>query len=216
VVGESPEVVNELGRVRSELFAHAISLIQGRGFGTCNLVIPQPSKIPQTTNEDGAIRLSYNVTERISLIIKEEKSIDESYIRKTIELMSKLRDALRNPSTSKRAEDLLRAVKWWAFGDLDTDPVDRFLKFFIAFEMLASLMGYKGKNKEKGKKGKNHEEESGGSWVEEFCKKHGLACEFEGKRVNEVRNSIMHEPGKKREEAEGWPGGTLTSSGVRC
>jgi hypothetical protein len=204
VVGESPEVVNELGRVRSELFAYAISLIQGRGFGTCNLVISPPSKVPQTTSEDGAIRLSYNVTERISLIIKEEKSIDEPRIKKTIELMSKLGDALRNPSTSKRAEELLRVVKWWVSGGLDEDPLDRFLKFFIAFELLASLMGYKGKNKEKGKKGKNedHEEESGSSWVEEFCKKYGLTCKFEGKGVNKVRNLIMHEPGKKREEAE--------------
>jgi hypothetical protein len=123
-----------LGRVRSELFAYATSLIQGRGFGTCDLVISLPSKIPQTTNEDGAIRLSYNVTERTSLIVKEEMCIDEPRIKKTIELMSKLRDALRNPSTSKRAEDLLRVIRWWAFGDLDTDPVDRFLKFFIAFE----------------------------------------------------------------------------------
>jgi len=205
VVGESPEVVNELGRVRSELFAHAISLIQGRGFGTCNLVISPPSKIPQTTNEDGAIRLSYNVTERISLIIKEEKSIDEPRIKKTIELMSKLWDAVQNPNTNERAKDLLRVVKWWVSGSLDEDPLDRFLKFFIAFELLASLKGYKGKNKEKGKKRKNkdHEEESGGSWVEDFCKKYGLTCKFEGKRVNKVRNSIMHEPGEKREEAEG-------------
>ena len=67
------------------------------------------------------------------------------------------------------------------------------------------MKGYKGKNKEKGKKRKNkdHEEESGGSWVEDFCKKYGLTCKFEGKRVNKVRNSIMHEPGEKREEAEG-------------
>jgi len=50
---------------------------------------------------------------------------------------------------------LLRVVRWWALGDLDTDPVDKFLKFFVAFEMLASLMGYKGK--------------SGDSWAKEFC-----------------------------------------------
>jgi hypothetical protein len=83
--------------------------------------------------------------------------------------------------------------------------VDEFLKFFIAFEILASLMGYKGKNKEKGKKGKNkdHEEKSGDSWVEAFCKKYGLTCKFEGRRVNEVRNLIMHEPGEDRERAEG-------------
>ena len=189
VVGESREVVNELGRVRSELFAYAISLIQGRGFGTCNLVISSPSKVPQTTNEDGAIRLSYNVIERISLIIKEVKSIDESCIRKTIELMSKLEDALRNPSISKRAEDLLRVVRWWVSGGLDEDPLDRFLKFFIAFEMLASLKGYKGK--------------FGDSWAKAFCNDYGLTCEFEGMRVNEIRNSIMHEPGEDKEQAEG-------------
>jgi len=114
--------------------------------------------------------------------------IDEPRIKKTIELMSKLWDALRNPSTSKRAEDLLRVVRWWAFGDLDTDPVDRFLKFFIAFEMLASLKGYKRK--------------FGSSWAEAFCKKYSLTCEFESISVNRVRNLIMHEPGEEREQAE--------------
>jgi len=66
--------------------------------------------------------------------------------------------------------------------------VDEFLKFFIAFEMLASLMGYKGK--------------FGDSWVEKFCVDYGLTCKFEGMRVNEVRNLIMHEPGEDRDRAE--------------
>ena len=83
---------------------------------------------------------------------------------------------------------MLRVVRWWALGDLNTDPVDRFLKFFIAFEMLASLMGYKGK--------------SGDSWAEEFCNDYGLTCEFEGMRVNRIRNLIMHEPGEDRDRAE--------------
>ena len=73
-------------------------------------------------------------------------------------------------------------------GDLDTDPVDRFLKFFIAFEMLASLKGYKGK--------------FGDLWVEKFCSDYGLTCKFEGKRVDEIRNLIMHEPGEERDRAE--------------
>jgi hypothetical protein len=114
--------------------------------------------------------------------------INEALIRRTMELMDKLENALRNPSTSKRAEELLRIVKWWVSGGLDEDPLDRFLKFFIAFEMLASLMGYKGKFSD--------------SWVEKFCSDHGLTCEFEGMRVNEVRNLIMHEPDKKRDRAE--------------
>jgi len=35
-----------------------------------------------------------------------------------------------------------------------------------------------------------------------FCKKYGLTCKFEGRRVNKVRNLIMHEPGEDREQAE--------------
>jgi hypothetical protein len=50
------------------------------------------------------------------------------------------------------------------------------------------LKGYKGK--------------FGSSWAEKFCSDYGLTCEFDGKRVNRVRNLIMHEPSEKRERAE--------------
>jgi hypothetical protein len=119
--------------------------------------------------------------------------INEALIRRTMELMNKLKNALRNPSTSKRAEELLRAVRWWVSGSLDEDPLDRFLKFFIAFELLASLMGYKRRNKGKC---------CGDPWVEKFCSDYSLTCKFEGISVNKVRNRIMHEPGEDRERAE--------------
>jgi len=32
---------------------------------------------------------------------------------------------------------LLKVVKWWVSGSLDEDSLDRFLKFFVAFELLA-------------------------------------------------------------------------------
>jgi hypothetical protein len=54
--------------------------------------------------------------------------------------------------------------------------------------MLASLMGYKGK--------------FGDSWAKAFCNDYSLTCEFEGMSVNEIRNSIMHEPGEDKERAE--------------
>ena len=50
----------------------------------------------------------------------------------------------------------------------------------------------------KGYKGK-----FGDSWVEDFCIDYSLTCKFDGVRVNRIRNLIMHEPGEKREEAEG-------------
>jgi len=198
-VSESQEAIRE----KAELFAYSMSLIHGVGLEMSNFTMAWLSIALQTMS-DGKATVSAGVIVPIKYQLVTTEYINEALIRRTMELMDKLENALRNPSTSKRAEELLRIVKWWVSGGLDEDPLDRFLKFFIAFEMLASLKGYKGKNKEKGKKGKNkdHEEESGGSWVEAFCKKYGLACEFEGMRVNEVRNLIMHEPGEDRDRAE--------------
>jgi hypothetical protein len=187
VVGDSPEVINGLGRRAAELFTRAMSLVQGVGFDTDNLVITWSSTTPQITSE-GKVIVAAGATVTIKYLQLHEVQLNKELIERTINLMNKLEDALRNPSTSKRAEEVLRVIRWWALGDLDTDPVDRFLKFFIAFEMLASLKGYKGK--------------FSGSWVEEFCSDYGLTCEFEGMSVNRVRNLIMHEPGEDRERAE--------------
>jgi hypothetical protein len=162
--------------VRSELFAYAISLVQGVGFDVDNLVITW-----QSINAAGVIT-------SMKTTAGSRTQLNEGLLERAINLMNKLGDALRNPSTSKRVEELLRVIRWWAFGDLDTDPVDRFLKFFIAFEMLASLKGYKGKFSD--------------SWVEDFCNDYSLTCKFEGMSVNKIRNLIMHEPGEDRDRAE--------------
>jgi len=183
-VSENQETIRE----KAELFAYSMSLIHGVGLEMSNFTMAWLSIAPQTVS-DGKATVSAGVIVPIKYQLVTTEYINETLIRRTMELMSKLGDALRNPSTSKRAEELLRVVKWWVSGSLDEDPLDRFLKFFIAFEMLASLKGYKGK--------------FGDSWVERFCADYGLTCKFEGMRVNEVRNSIMHEPGEKREEAEG-------------
>jgi len=46
-------------------------------------------------------------------------------------------------SKLERGEDLLRAIKWWRKGSLEEDKVDKFLDYYIALEMLASIRGYK-------------------------------------------------------------------------
>jgi hypothetical protein len=194
-VSESQEAIRE----KAELFAYSMSLIHGVGFEMSNFTMAWLSIAPQTVS-DGKATVPVGVIVPIKYQLVTTEYINEALIRGAMELMNKLENALQNPDTNKRAEVLLRVIKWWVSGGLDEDPLDKFLKFFIVFEMLASLM----KHKEKSKKGKNkdHEEKSGGSWVEEFCKKYGLACEFEGMRVNEVRNLIMHEPGEDRDRAE--------------
>jgi hypothetical protein len=209
------EVVNENPEVMAKLLALALSLVSGCGFEACCvgvdscMVVNVPISasvtvgLGQTPEQmTGTPIMHMPITIQVS--VSKAIDLDKGMLDEAVKLMDKLWDALRDPSTNKRAEGLLRVVRWWVSGTLDEDPLDRFLKFFVAFELLVSLMGYKGKNKEKGKKGKNkgHEEESGSSWVEKFCSDHGLACEFEGMRVNEVRNLIMHEPGEDRDQAE--------------
>jgi len=187
-VSESQEAIRE----KAELFAYSMSLIHGVGLEMSNFTMAWLSIAPQTVS-DGKATVSAGVIVPIKYQLVTTEYINEALIRRAMELMDKLENALRNPSTSKRAEELLRIVKWWVSGGLDEDPLDRFLKFFIAFEMLASLMRYKGKNKGKCR---------GDPWVEKFCNDYGLTCEFEGKRVNKIRNLIMHEPGEDRERAE--------------
>jgi hypothetical protein len=41
----------------------------------------------------------------------------------------------------KRKGDLLRTIRWWGKGYLEEDNVDRFLDYYIAFEVLASIRG---------------------------------------------------------------------------
>jgi len=55
---------------------------------------------------------------------------------------SELKELSNKLSKLERSEDLLRAVKWWAKGYLEEDEVDKFLDYYIALEMPASIMGY--------------------------------------------------------------------------
>jgi hypothetical protein len=205
------EVVNEDPEVMAKLLSGALSLVSGCGFEACCvsvdscMVVNVPISASVTVGLGQAPEQMTDIPTTympitIQVSVGKAINLDKEMLNKAVKLMDKLKDALRNPSTNKKAEGLLRVVKWWVSGSLDEDPLDRFLKFFVTFELLASLM----KHEEKSKKGKNknHEEKSGGSWVEAFCKKYGLTCKFEGMRVNEVRNLIMHEPGEDRDRAE--------------
>jgi hypothetical protein len=206
------EVVNEDPEAMAKLLAIALSLVSGCGFEACCvsvdscMVVNVPISASVTVGLGQAPEQMTIPTTHMPITIQvsvgKAINLDKEILDEAVKLMDKLKDALQSsdPNRKRVVDGLLRVVKWWVSGNLDEDPLDKFLKFFIAFEMLVSLM----KHKEKSKKGKNkdHEEESGGSWVEEFCKKYGLTCKFEGMRVNRVRNLIMHEPGEDRDQAE--------------
>jgi len=90
---------------------------------------------------------------------------------------------------SREGKDLLRAIKWWGKGNLEEDKIDKFLDYFISFEMLASIKGYRSKYRE--------------DWARKFSDDYSITHKPDGKMtVNEIRNAIMHEPGHEKEKAE--------------
>jgi ADP-heptose:LPS heptosyltransferase len=100
-------------------------------------------------------------------------------------LMESLIAAGEKPEKLKR---LIRAIKWWIAGDVDDDPLDKFLKFYIAFELLAAAQEYK--------------EKYPNDWVKRFCNDYGITYKINKWRLSDIRNYLVHNPGEEREEAE--------------
>ncbi len=46
-------------------------------------------------------------------------------------------------TANKEKPEFIRVLKWWRAGDVDDDPLDKFLKFYIAFELLAAVLRYR-------------------------------------------------------------------------
>ena len=93
--------------------------------------------------------------------------------------------------------DLLRAIKFWNRGATDTDAIDKFINFFIAFEII-------GKNPVSSWKKDVKDDD----WVKVFRdmygKKYGLRFYYGGKTASKIRAAILHyrTGGLSKEEAE--------------
>lgn len=104
------------------------------------------------------------------------------------ELGSKLKNLKNKIYQLKDGKEILRAVKWWRKGNLEGDKVDKFLDYFIAFEILASIKGYKSSYGEK--------------WAEQFCRDYSITHKLDGMTITRIRNYIMHAPGPEKDKAE--------------
>jgi len=97
------------------------------------------------------------------------------------------RELMRYLDRIKRLDDvkrewLLRALKFWNKGAVDHDPVDRFIYFYIALEILVKrILGYNDLN--------SHV-------IDEIGKKYGTHFVYEvdekKRSVNEIRNHLLH------------------------
>jgi len=91
----------------------------------------------------------------------------------------------------------MRVVRWWVSGLKDEDPVDRFLKFYFACEMLAAIEGYNKRSEGCNKRS------YGDRWCEEFSNKYLDGYYKLGNiSINKVRNNLVHAVGEEKDEAE--------------
>jgi hypothetical protein len=122
---------------------------------------------------------------------KEEVYMMKTFSRESLEdVKNKLKELTGKIGKLNRSMDYLKAIKWWAKGDLEEDKVDKFLDYFISFEMLASLKGYSRKK-------------YGKEWARKFSEKYSITYRLgERKPITDIRNKIMHAPGPEKDEAE--------------
>jgi hypothetical protein len=96
----------------------------------------------------------------------------------------------------EQGEALLRAIRWWRKGFFEEDKVDKFLDYYIPFEILASILGYKEcRVSEERRKGEC-------PWAKRFAEDYSITFRVGEMSLTEIRNNIMHAPGPEKDEAE--------------
>jgi len=81
-------------------------------------------------------------------------------------------------------KDIARAVRFWSRGLADDDPIDKFINYYIAFEII----------------GKNIYKYNEKTWVTDICKEHELECKYDGYKVNDIRAALLHSRHTKHRE----------------
>ena len=110
----------------------------------------------------------------VSLKVHVFKQITKSNIESYREELKSCKHKIEKLSEEDKG-NFLRAIRFWNRGKTDSDKIDKFINFYIASEIL-------GKNLVKNEK----------SWVKNVCEKYGLTREYEGVKVNDIRNALVH------------------------
>jgi hypothetical protein len=177
---DNREEARQKGRQLAEDVASALTLVFGRAFAVEHVNVTQVSW--RREGDRGVIELAINVSTVHKVAVVKWSSNWKELVAKFMQSL------VTDGEKPERLKRLMRALRWWRAGDVDDDPLDKFLKFYIAFELLAAALGYRRRcNKE---------------WAKQFCKDYGMTYQIEKFSLPRIRNSLVHEPGEEREEAE--------------
>jgi hypothetical protein len=163
---------------KAELIAYGLSLGLGHAFEVEDVRLePLQSKDDKGPRVDTLLQLNVSFSYTLQDLIPEDK------VKSAIESALKLEKAVSEAREKvKTFNDLMRVVRWWVSGLKDEDPVDRFLKFYFACEMLAAIEGKRCK-------------EFSNEYLEGYYK-------LDDTSISCVRNKLVHAVGEEKDEAE--------------
>ena len=172
-----------ISKIQKELIPILILSSPNAGYAISNVSI---NLRPIVKKEEGAIFIqladSITLSDELHIHCIITKENIETYVKKFESYWDKIE---RLSEEGRR--DFLRAVKFWNRGANDADKIDKFINFFIAFEILGkSLVG----DKE--------------GWINEVCKKCELKNSYDGYPLSQIRASLLHAANKRltKEKAE--------------
>jgi hypothetical protein len=173
---------------KAELMAYSLSLGLGYAFEVEDVRLDSLQ-----SKDDKELRVGTLLQLNVSYSYTLQDLIPEDKVKSAIESALKLEKAISEAKEKvKTFNELMRVVRWWVSGLKDEDPVDRFLKFYFACEMLAAIEGYN-KNKKS----------YGDRWCEEFSNKYlDGYYKLGNMSINKVRNNLVHAVGEEKDEAE--------------
>ena len=175
VHAENREGAKQKGRKLAGVVASALTLVFGRAFSVEQINVNQASQRREGDRqviEAKDVALIYDQAKAASWPMNWKESV-----ARYMQLLT----------ANKEKPEFIRVLKWWRAGDVDDDPLDKFLKFYIAFELLAAAQVYKEKYPD---------------WVKRFCNDYGITYRINKWRLSDIRNYLVHNPGEEREEAE--------------
>jgi len=187
------ELALRKAKKKAELIAYGLSLGLGYAFEVEDVrLVSLQSKDDKGPRVGTPLQLNVSFSYTLYNLIPEDK------VKSAIEIGLKLEKAVSEAKEKdETANKLMRVVRWWVSGLKDEDPVDRFLKFYFACEMLAAIEGYNKRSEGCNKRS------YGDRWCEEFSNKYLDGYYKLGNiSINKVRNNLVHAVGEEKDEAE--------------
>jgi len=176
---EAPKLALREAKEKAKLIAYGLSLGLGYAFEVEDVRL-----VSLQSKDDKGPRVGTLLQLNVSFSYTLQDLIPEDKVKSAIESALKLEKAISEAKEKvKTFNELMRVVRWWVSGLKDEDPVDRFLKFYFACEMLAAIEGY------------NRCKDFSNEYLDGYYKLNDMS-------IKQVRDKLVHAVGEDKDKAE--------------